>query len=54
MLFGNYHYFGDDVIKCSLLIENVQPLLIDGSPPILNIRYWPTEHYQTRSFNYYN
>ena len=45
------------IINCSFFIENFQAVSISGGvrdlQPIVNVRFWSTETYQTRSFNDY-
>ena len=35
------------------LIENLQAALVESCEPIVNIRYWSTDPYQTAFFNDY-
>lgn len=44
---------GEFIIKCGFFLENVQSSPFENEEPIVNLRYWSTEPYQTKSFNDY-
>ena len=37
----------EDVMKCGFSLENLQPAPLETSAPIVNLRYWSTDPYQT-------
>ena len=39
------------LIKCSFVIENIQPSAFENFRPILNTRYWTTDVYKVTYFN---
>ena len=41
----------DFLIRCSFLLENIQPSLDDYDEPLKNSSYWSTDSIQTKSFN---
>ena len=42
---------GLKLIKCSLVIENIQQSVFENLTPILNTRYWTTDVYKATCFN---
>ena len=44
---------GDFITKCGFLLENIQPSLFENEELIVNLQYWSTDPFQTKSFNDY-
>ena len=50
---SNFESSSQVIMEWGFLIENLQSALVESCEPIVNIRYWSTDPYQTTFFNDY-
>ena len=50
---SNFESSSQVIMEWGFLIENLQAVLVESCEPIVNIRYWSTDPYQTTFFNDY-